>query len=118
MIATERGEGVSGLSSASVWGLVRTALSEHPGQFVLLDADESLTSANANELLAEVLASGELQLALRSGKLRAPRLQRTAADVGMALPAESQAWKLRSQVLGSLDGLELVAQPERAVAAG
>ncbi|MFK0297448.1 acyltransferase domain-containing protein, partial [Streptomyces sp. NPDC090442] len=46
--------------AASVWGLVRTAQSEHPDHFLLLDTD---TTALSPELLTTALATGEPQLA-------------------------------------------------------
>ena len=54
------------LAGAAVWGLVRSAQSEHPGRFGLLDLDDS----------TEILLADEPQLALRDGTLRAPRLER------------------------------------------
>jgi polyketide synthase 12 len=57
--------------AAALWGLVRSAQSEHPGRFVLIDApgDEDLTSA---------LAAGKPQLAVRDGEILVPRLARAA----------------------------------------
>ncbi len=54
--------------AAAVWGLVRSAQAEHPGRFVLVDADR--------DALPNQLALGEPQLAVREGKLLAPRLAR------------------------------------------
>ena len=50
---------------ASVWGLIRSAQSEHPGRLVLIDSDGSEASEQAIEL---AIASGEPQLALRGGR--------------------------------------------------
>src|SRR6185369_7219611 len=69
-------EGVEVLGGAAVWGLVRSAQAEHPGRMVLVDTD-------APEDLDGVLravATGEPQLAVRSGHMRVPRLVRAAAD--------------------------------------
>jgi acyl transferase domain-containing protein/NAD(P)-dependent dehydrogenase (short-subunit alcohol dehydrogenase family)/acyl carrier protein len=57
--------------SASVWGLIRSAISEHPGRFCLLDLDGETVS---KDLLSDALAAGETQLAVRKGRLLAPRL--------------------------------------------
>ncbi|MBZ6135798.1 SDR family NAD(P)-dependent oxidoreductase, partial [Streptomyces olivaceus] len=57
--------------AAAVWGLVRTAQTEHPGRFVLLDLDDEAAPARA---LAAVAASGEPQLAVRAGEALVPRL--------------------------------------------
>ncbi len=56
------------LWGAAVWGLVRSAQAEHPGRFQLIDVD--------GDALPEELAVGEPQLAVRDGKLLAPRLVR------------------------------------------
>ncbi|HZN19894.1 MAG TPA: SDR family NAD(P)-dependent oxidoreductase, partial [Micromonosporaceae bacterium] len=65
------------LSHAAVRGLVRSAQSEHPGRFVLVDvagADESM--------LAAAVACGQPEVAVRGGALHAPRLVRAAAPGG------------------------------------
>jgi acyl transferase domain-containing protein/NAD(P)-dependent dehydrogenase (short-subunit alcohol dehydrogenase family)/acyl carrier protein len=59
-------------AAACVWGLVRSAQSEHPGHFLLLDLPADL---DAGEIpWSALLASDEPQLALRDGGARAPRL--------------------------------------------
>ena len=65
--------------AAAVWGLVRSAQSEHPGRFVLLDADTDTVPWEA------VHASDEPQLAVREGRLLAPRLtaRRRARHAGL-----------------------------------
>ncbi|MEV7541042.1 type I polyketide synthase [Streptomyces sp. NPDC089915] len=64
---------------APVWGLVRAAQAENPGRFTLLDLEEGEVSPRA---LAAALASGEPELAIRQGKVLAPRLARSAAAGG------------------------------------
>ncbi|MFE5724066.1 type I polyketide synthase [Streptomyces erythrochromogenes] len=68
-------------AAAAVWGLVRSAQSENPGQYVLVDADGDTRPA---EIARAAVASGEPQLVLRSGTLTAPRLARASADVAPA----------------------------------
>ncbi|KKM14647.1 hypothetical protein LCGC14_1704020, partial [marine sediment metagenome] len=63
------------LSEAPLWGLLRSAQSEHPERFVLLDCDGTQASWAA---LALALDTGEPQLALREGTALAPRLGRGA----------------------------------------
>ncbi|MEU7755022.1 type I polyketide synthase [Micromonospora sp. NPDC049171] len=64
------GEDVTGLGAATAWGLVRSVQSEHPGRVVLVDLDEA-----ADDLqLRRALTTGEPQVAVRGGKLLAPRL--------------------------------------------
>ncbi len=53
---------------AAVWGLVRSAQAEHTDRFQLVDLDSE------GDVPAEALASVEPQLAVRDGKLLAPRL--------------------------------------------
>jgi acyl transferase domain-containing protein/acyl-CoA synthetase (AMP-forming)/AMP-acid ligase II/acyl carrier protein len=59
------------LAGAAVWGLVRTAQSELPGRVVLVDVDDHPESLRA---LPAAVSSGEPQLSVRAGELRAPRL--------------------------------------------
>ncbi|MFJ8396952.1 SDR family NAD(P)-dependent oxidoreductase [Streptomyces sp. NPDC094144] len=61
----------AGLASAPVWGLVRTAMTEHPDRFGLLDlTDRDLTEAE----LGRALGVPEPQVSLRDGALLVPRL--------------------------------------------
>ncbi|MFH8492124.1 SDR family NAD(P)-dependent oxidoreductase [Streptomyces longisporoflavus] len=72
--------GAVDLASASVWGLLRSAQSEHPGRIVLADVEES--PAGSDELaglLRAVAGSGLAQVAVREGQLLAPRMVRTSA---------------------------------------
>ncbi|WP_220090433.1 type I polyketide synthase, partial [Streptomyces sp. Amel2xB2] len=72
---------VSGVdpAAAAVWGLVRSAQSEHPGRFGLLDVDDSDASVAA---LPQALAVDEPQLMLRGGEMKAPRLARATSGEG------------------------------------
>ncbi|MFJ5105309.1 SDR family NAD(P)-dependent oxidoreductase, partial [Streptomyces sp. NPDC088554] len=73
-------EGPCDPGQAPVWGLFRSAQTEHPGRFLLVDLDDAPASAAA---LPAAVACGEPQLAVRGGRLRAPRLIRpTGADAG------------------------------------
>jgi NAD(P)-dependent dehydrogenase (short-subunit alcohol dehydrogenase family)/acyl carrier protein len=80
-VAVGDGEPVD-LGAASVWGLVRSALSEHPGRFGLLDLDlgADLGSGGGVDLPSAAAAMGdEPQLAVRDGRALAPRLVRAEA---------------------------------------
>ncbi|GAB3844836.1 hypothetical protein GCM10027610_059980 [Dactylosporangium cerinum] len=72
-VAAQDAEDVADLPAAAVWGLVRSAQTEHPGRFVLADADAAPADL-ARELLAEALGGDEPQLALRNGRAFVPRL--------------------------------------------
>ncbi|MFI9766439.1 SDR family NAD(P)-dependent oxidoreductase [Streptomyces sp. NPDC052415] len=77
-VATRTGEDVTDLAHAPLWGLIRTAQTEHPDRFLLVDADDA--TAAEPELLAEAvraaLAAGEPQAALRGERVLVPRLAR------------------------------------------
>ncbi|MEU4279361.1 amino acid adenylation domain-containing protein [Streptomyces tanashiensis] len=68
------GPEVDNPAQATVWGLIRTAQSEHPDRFALLDSDEA---HDAGTVPGAVLT--EPQLSLRAGALLAPRLVRHAS---------------------------------------
>ncbi len=58
-------------AAAAVWGLIRSAMAEHPGRFGLIDLDGEPESWRQ---LGMALDAQEPQLAIREGKLFAPRL--------------------------------------------
>ncbi|NKY87120.1 type I polyketide synthase [Nocardia veterana] len=108
VVVTADGAGLPGtrpdVVAAAVAGLVRSAQSEHPGRFVLLDADTA-TSLDGDRIAA-VIRSGEPQVALRGGQLLVPRLTRaSAADNG-----EVPEWPADTTVLitGGTGGLGAV----------
>ncbi|UNZ19550.1 type I polyketide synthase [Streptomyces sp. 891-h] len=87
---------------APLWGLVRTAQSEHPGRFLLVDTDTDVADTRtdtgtdtdgragglpAARLVRDALATGEPQLAFRNGVPYAPRVVRArgGADGALAL---------------------------------
>ncbi|MBL1111899.1 SDR family NAD(P)-dependent oxidoreductase [Streptomyces sp. 110] len=73
-VATTPGADVPDLAHAAVWGLVRSAQSENPDRFVLVDLDEHEESALA---LPTALALDEPQLAVRQGDIAVARLAAT-----------------------------------------
>ncbi|MBQ1097253.1 SDR family NAD(P)-dependent oxidoreductase [Streptomyces sp. b94] len=68
---------VTDLAGAAVWGMVRSAQAESPGRFVLADLDDDPASRVA---LADAVATGEPQLAVRAGRVSVPRLVRVTAE--------------------------------------
>ncbi|WP_271208754.1 type I polyketide synthase, partial [Streptomyces poonensis] len=76
------------LAHAAVWGLVRSAQSENPDRFVLVEAEEVGEAVRA---LPAVLASGEPQFALRGGEVFVPRLVKTSAATPAATAATGTA---------------------------
>ncbi len=88
-VAAVPGDRVADPEASAVWGLVRSAQSEHPGRFVLVDADQ----------LPEALPAGdEDQVAVRRGVVHVPRLVR-------ATPPEPFEGRLTQSGTGSLDDL-------------
>ncbi|MGW5714854.1 SDR family NAD(P)-dependent oxidoreductase [Amycolatopsis sp. NPDC003865] len=71
--ATGPGDGAVDPAAAAVWGLVRSARSEHPGRFGLLDTDGSLPPWAS-------LPAGEPEAAVRDGRCHVPRLVPFGAD--------------------------------------
>ncbi|WP_063732707.1 type I polyketide synthase [Streptomyces sp. RTd22] len=74
-VATSPDAEVPDLLHAPVWGLIRTAQTENPDRFLLLDLDHEETTADA---LMAAVAGGEPQLAVREGALHVPRLAKVA----------------------------------------
>ncbi|GAB1818047.1 type I polyketide synthase [Herbidospora sp. RD11066] len=90
----------------AAWGLVRSAESENPGRFVLIDTDGTPFDA--------VFATDEFQVKLRDGRAYAPRLVRSIS--GLVPPGD--LWRLDIPVKGTLDGLALTPYEAPALAAG
>ncbi|RYJ29966.1 malonyl CoA-acyl carrier protein transacylase [Streptomyces sp. L-9-10] len=103
-------EDVQDLAAAPVWGLVRSAQSEEPGSFPLLDLDD----LDATDVLGKALAAlpglleaGETQVALRDGALRVARLARMP-ESGVTPPSgRARSWDRDGTVLitGGTGGL-------------
>ncbi|HEX5401273.1 MAG TPA: type I polyketide synthase [Pseudonocardiaceae bacterium] len=88
-------------AAAAVWGLVRTAQAEQPGQVSVVDTDEE-----SRALVPAAVATGEPQIALRAGTATVPRLTRTAPDqLGKARPWRTDGTVLITGGTGALGGL-------------
>ncbi|MBL1098504.1 type I polyketide synthase [Streptomyces coffeae] len=98
-VAARTGDEVNDLAGAAVIGLVRSAQTEEPGRFVLLDADE-ITPLTINA----ALAADEPELALRGGRVLARRLLR-AFPRGSATFAGAEDTVLITGGTGTLGGL-------------
>ncbi|WP_141722376.1 type I polyketide synthase, partial [Micromonospora haikouensis] len=89
-VVARDGDRVTDLAGAAVWGLLRSAQSEHPGRIVLADLD--VDGDGATELpavlagaLDDAVVGG--QVAVRSGGLWVPRLVRASVpDVPAVAP--------------------------------
>ncbi|MFI6457765.1 SDR family NAD(P)-dependent oxidoreductase, partial [Streptosporangium amethystogenes] len=112
-VSAGEGEAVVDLAAAAVWGLMRSAQSENPGRFVLVDLDDQESSlATLRDVLLAMPALDEPQVAVREGGVRAPRLASLASGAGLVPPAGEVAWRLGSRAKGSLDALELLPFPQ------
>ena len=74
-VAAGPAETVSDLAGAAVWGLARSAELEIPERVIVTDLDDLDSSLSA---LPAAVSAGELQFALRDGRILVPRLARTA----------------------------------------
>ncbi|MFE5858920.1 alcohol dehydrogenase catalytic domain-containing protein, partial [Streptomyces sp. NPDC056500] len=108
-VATGSGEGPKDPASAAVWGLVRSAQSEHPDRFTLIDLDGAEASSLALPL---AVASGEPQLALRAGVARTPHLASAKSSGALEIPRGVPAWSLDLHRGNTLEELTLVPCPE------
>ncbi|WP_308102876.1 MULTISPECIES: SDR family NAD(P)-dependent oxidoreductase [unclassified Nocardia] len=99
-VGIETDSGPMDLVNAPIWGLLRSAQSEHPDRFVLLDVDDTASV----DLFARALDSGEPELVLRENRLLAPRLTRyqpTASTV----PFDAESRVLITGGLGAIGTL-------------
>ena len=93
---------------AAVWGLMRSAQSENPGRFMLVDHD-----GDAAGLLKAAVASGEPQAAIRAGEVLAFRLERVTAtgdDIAGRVAAGTVLITGGTGTLGSAIAKHLVAR--------
>ncbi|MFF7452585.1 SDR family NAD(P)-dependent oxidoreductase [Kitasatospora sp. NPDC008115] len=100
------GDGSISLADTPLWGLLRSAQSEHPGRFALLDIDDATSSLGA---MTSALATDEPQLALRDGTVYAPRLTRLDSRKALWVPEGAAAWRMELNGEGTLDHLTLAA---------
>ncbi|MFH8953505.1 type I polyketide synthase, partial [Streptomyces albidoflavus] len=102
------GEAGRDLAGAALWGLLRTAQAEHPGRFLLVDAEP--TSGADTRVDAETLtalhALDEAQFALRDGEILAPRLlSAPTPDPAGPSPFTADSTVLVTGATGTLGGL-------------
>ncbi|MEV8023105.1 type I polyketide synthase, partial [Streptomyces sp. NPDC086554] len=106
-VATEP-DAVPDPAMAPLWGLVRSAQSEHPDRIVLVDLDNS-----GAELLPAALATREAELAVRDGALYAPRIVRARGTRGGPLAFDPEGTVLitgGATGIGSWTARHLVAE--------
>ncbi|MGW4502843.1 acyltransferase domain-containing protein, partial [Micromonospora sp. NPDC004336] len=108
------------LAGAAVWGLLRSAQSEHPGRIVLADVDGDLTPATLAVLaaVAEDPTPTGGQVAVRGDEVRTPRLGRPAGPTADELVPPAGLWRVGAVSPGTLDGVGMVPAPSVALDAG
>ncbi|MBQ1076696.1 SDR family NAD(P)-dependent oxidoreductase [Micromonospora sp. C31] len=115
-VAATAADAVRDLPGAAVWGLLRSAQSEHPGRIVLADVDGELTQATLAVLaaVAEDPSTTGGQVAVRGDDVRTPRLGRPAGPAAEELVPPAGLWQVGAVSPGTLDGVGMV--PATAVA--
>ncbi|MFI9048134.1 type I polyketide synthase, partial [Streptomyces sp. NPDC053427] len=103
------------VAGAAVWGLVRSAQSENPGRFGLLDLDPDRDPVS---LPLSAVMSDEPQLAVRGGEVRAARLVRRPAPEPAAVPVFRVGGEGAVLVTGGTGGLGAVVVRHLVVAHG
>ena len=83
------GQDITDLAGAAVWGLVRSAQSEHPGRVVLVDTD-----SDSDVDLGVLAAAAEPQLVIRGGTTYTARLAPATTTALLELPASEPLWGL------------------------
>ncbi|MDT5230822.1 MAG: mycoketide-CoA synthase, partial [Mycobacterium sp.] len=101
------GQDVTDLAGAAVWGLVRSAQTEHPGRIVLVDSDAPLSDTT----LAQVLAVGEPQVLVRGETVYTARVHGSRALDGVLVPPGDGPWRLGLSTAGTFENLQLEAVP-------
>ncbi|MBD0844827.1 alcohol dehydrogenase catalytic domain-containing protein, partial [Streptomyces sp. TRM68416] len=94
------------------WGLIRTAQTEHPGRFVLLDTDT--TDLDRSDVLGLAVTGSEPQLALRKGSLLGARLVRSVDGrqiAGVGGFGAGTDWRIDALGGGTLDDVGKAENP-------
>lgn len=105
-LAAADGDGESlNLGQTALVGLVRSAASEHPRRFGLIDLAGGAQPAAG---LGDALASEEPEVALRDGRALAPRLAPIGSGTPLVPPVGEPGWQLGSETPGTLEDLTLI----------
>ncbi|WP_425525355.1 SDR family NAD(P)-dependent oxidoreductase, partial [Streptomyces griseus] len=100
------------LAHTAVWGLLRTAQTENPGRFFLLETDQDLYDVAE---VASAVATGENQLRSAEGRLFGPRLARAVSADTLPVPSGASNWRLAVRGgTGTLEDLVLAPLPDPA----
>ncbi|MEU1806424.1 SDR family NAD(P)-dependent oxidoreductase [Streptomyces sp. NPDC019937] len=106
-------------AGAAVWGLLRSAQAENPDRFVLLDLDprgraDDAPGAGVLEGVLRAMGMAEPQVAVRAGRVWAPRLTRAGAagSGGLVAPVAQPAWRLAVEGAATIENVTPVPCPE------
>ena len=102
------GEDVTDLAGAAVWGLVRSAQTEHPGRIILVDTDGPLD----DESVAAVVSVGEPQVLVRGSTVHIARVHGSRAVGGLLVPPGDGPWRLGMSSSGTFENLRLERIPD------
>jgi polyketide synthase 12 len=116
-VGTDADDMPSGLGAGPLWGLMRTARSEHP-ELALRLIDIGGEQVDRNALAAALMLEMQPECALRHGQVLAPQLRRASSAGELRIPSEGE-WQLEIASKGRLDEPLMVRPtPEKTVAAG
>jgi mycoketide-CoA synthase len=105
------GEDVTDLAGAAVWGLVRSAQTEHPGRIVLVDMGAGAAPLDG-QATAAILAAGEPQVLLRGGTVYTTRVHGSRAVGSILVPPTDGPWRLGMSSRGTFENLRLEPIPD------
>jgi polyketide synthase 12 len=106
------GQDVTDLAGAAVWGLVRSAQTEHPGRIVLVDSEAPLSDT----AVAQALSVGEPQVLMRGDTIYAARVHGSRAVDGILVPPVDGPWRLGLSTAGTFENLQLEPVPNAGAA--
>ncbi|WP_425435737.1 type I polyketide synthase [Lentzea kentuckyensis] len=105
-VAAGQSDEITGIADAGVWGLVRSAQSEHPDRFLLVDLDGDERSEHIlRAAVGAALGRNESQLAIREGVVLVPRLSRVDEAPAAAEQRELSGTVLVTGGTGALGGV-------------
>ncbi|GDY48077.1 hypothetical protein SANT12839_089590 [Streptomyces antimycoticus] len=97
---------------APLWGMVRSAQSENPNCFVLVDLDPQEPVEASKAALSTVLAGDEPQAVVREGTVLGQRMARVSSGTALLPPAGVREWRLDMHAKGTLENLALLPSPD------
>ncbi|MEU8878115.1 type I polyketide synthase [Streptomyces javensis] len=97
-------------AAAAAAGFIRSAQSEHPGRFLVIDLDPDADPPVLPP--AAVTPGDEPVVAVRGDGLFVPRLAEHAPLPALTVPAEAEAWSVDLDSADTLDDLGIVPAPD------